>query len=78
MKCPPWIACGLVAEVRSKPKPTLIRRRPGARLPPNHQQAPPGPFTTTHPDGEVDAIKLFLKQMEHFANEWSTSGVPED
>ncbi|MFE9296555.1 hypothetical protein [Streptomyces niveus] len=47
-------------------------------MPPNRQQAPPGPFTTTHPDGEVDAIKLFLKQMEHFANEWSTSGVPED
>ncbi|MFD1273010.1 type I restriction enzyme endonuclease domain-containing protein [Streptomyces kaempferi] len=30
------------------------------------------------PDQEVDAIKLVLKQMEHFANEWSTKEAKED
>ncbi|MGW3626513.1 type I restriction enzyme endonuclease domain-containing protein [Streptomyces sp. NPDC000880] len=27
------------------------------------------------PDQEVEAINLVLKQMEHFANEWSQDGT---
>ncbi|MFF4356718.1 type I restriction enzyme endonuclease domain-containing protein [Streptomyces sp. NPDC001604] len=29
------------------------------------------------PDQTPKAINLALKQMEHFANEWSTKGAPE-
>ncbi|WP_341275400.1 type I restriction enzyme endonuclease domain-containing protein [Streptomyces nodosus] len=30
------------------------------------------------PDQQKEAIDLVLRQMEHFANEWSEKGVPED
>ncbi|MET7522635.1 type I restriction endonuclease subunit R [Streptomyces sp900116325] len=70
------IARELVAEVRSKLKPDWIAREPvRARL-----RSAIKRLLARHkypPDQEVEAINLVLKQMEHFANEWSTTGVPE-
>nr|WTB35263.1 type I restriction endonuclease subunit R [Streptomyces sp. NBC_00830] len=70
------IARELVAEVRSKLKPDWIAREPvRARL-----RSAIKRLLVRHnypPDQEVEAINLVLKQMEHFANEWSTTGVPE-
>lgn len=67
------IARELVAEVRSKLKPDWIAREPvRARL-----RSAIKRLLARHnypPDRAPEAINLVLKQMEHFANEWSTYG----
>ncbi|WP_431951189.1 type I restriction endonuclease subunit R [Actinacidiphila sp. bgisy167] len=68
------IARELVAEVRSKLKPDWIAREPvRARL----RSAIKRLLARRGypPDQEVEAINLVLKQMEHFANEWSQDGT---
>ncbi|WP_329313773.1 type I restriction endonuclease subunit R [Streptomyces sp. NBC_01278] len=70
------IARELVAEVRSKLKPDWIAREPvRARL----RSAIKRLLARRNypPDGTPEAIDLVLKQMEHFANEWSTNGTGE-
>ncbi|WP_037833142.1 type I restriction endonuclease subunit R [Streptomyces sp. NRRL F-4474] len=70
------IARELVAEVRSKLKPDWIAREPvRARL----RSAIKRLLARRNypPDGTPEAIDLVLKQMEHFANEWSTNGAGE-
>ncbi|MEU6775991.1 type I restriction endonuclease subunit R [Streptomyces sp. NPDC046759] len=70
------IARELVAEVRKKLKPDWIAREPVRaglrsaikRLLARHNYPP---------DRRPEAVNLVLKQMEHFANEWSTNGVAE-
>ncbi|MFD8767135.1 type I restriction enzyme endonuclease domain-containing protein, partial [Streptomyces mirabilis] len=70
------IARDLVAEVRKKLKPDWIAREPVRaglrsaikRLLARHNYPP---------DRRLEAVNLVLKQMEHFANEWSTNGVPD-
>ncbi|MEV7810297.1 type I restriction endonuclease subunit R [Streptomyces flaveolus] len=70
------IARELVAEVRKKLKPDWIAREPVRaglrsaikRLLARHNYPP---------DRRPEAVNLVLKQMEHFANEWSTNGVPD-
>ncbi len=68
------IARELVAEVRNKLKPDWIAREPvRARL-----RSAIKRLLARHnypPDQEVEAINLVLKQMEHFANEWSQDGT---
>ncbi|MCW2904644.1 MAG: HsdR family type site-specific deoxyribonuclease [Streptosporangiaceae bacterium] len=69
------IARDLVAEVQKKLKPDWIAREPVRaglrsaikRLLARHNYPP---------DRRPEAVDLVLKQMEHFANEWSTTGVP--
>ncbi|WP_431968959.1 type I restriction endonuclease subunit R [Actinacidiphila sp. bgisy160] len=69
------IARDLVAEVQKKLKPDWIAREPVRaglrsaikRLLARHNYPP---------DRRPEAVELVLKQMEHFANEWSTTGVP--
>ncbi|MFK0255993.1 type I restriction endonuclease subunit R [Streptomyces sp. NPDC090445] len=71
------IARELVAEVRSKLKPDWIAREAvRARL----RSAIKRLLARRNypPDEAPEAINLVLKQMEHFANEWSTNGTPED
>lgn len=68
------IARELVAEVRSKLKPDWIAREPvRARL----RSAIKRLLARRNypPDQAPAAITLVLKQMEHFANEWSTNGT---
>lgn len=69
------IARELVTEVRSKLKPDWIAREPvRARL-----RSAIKRLLARHnypPDQAPEAIDLVLKQMEHFANEWSTNGDP--
>ncbi|KIQ63151.1 DEAD/DEAH box helicase [Kitasatospora griseola] len=68
------IARELVAEVRSKLKPDWIAREPvRARL----RSAIKRLLARRNypPDAAPEAIDLVLKQMEHFATEWSTSGA---
>ncbi|MFE4289628.1 type I restriction endonuclease subunit R [Streptomyces sp. NPDC056647] len=71
------IARELVAEVRSKLKPDWIAREPvRARLRTAIKR-----LLARHnypPDQQIEAIKLVLKQMEHFANEWSTNGAQKN
>ncbi|MFE4620506.1 type I restriction endonuclease subunit R [Streptomyces sp. NPDC056747] len=70
------IARELVAEVRSKLKPDWIAREPvRARL----RSAIKRLLARRNypPDEAPEAIDLVLKQMEHFANEWSTNGTGE-
>ncbi|OEJ21564.1 DEAD/DEAH box helicase [Streptomyces agglomeratus] len=70
------IARELVAEVRSKLKPDWIAREPvRARL----RSAIKRLLARRNypPDGTPEAIDLVLKQMEHFANEWSTNATPD-
>lgn len=70
------IARELVAEVRNKLKPDWIAREPvRARL----RSAIKRLLARRNypPDGTPEAIDLVLKQMEHFANEWSTNGTPD-
>ncbi|MFF5390889.1 type I restriction endonuclease subunit R [Streptomyces sp. NPDC013012] len=70
------IARELVAEVRSKLKPDWIAREPvRARL----RSAIKRLLARRNypPDEAPEAIDLVLKQMEHFANEWSTNGTAE-
>ncbi len=70
------IARDLVAEVQKKLKPDWIAREPVRaglrsaikRLLARHKYPP---------DQRPEAVNLVLKQMEHFANEWSTTGAPE-
>ncbi|MFE0546549.1 type I restriction endonuclease subunit R [Streptomyces sp. NPDC058891] len=70
------IARELVAEVRKKLKPDWIAREPVRaglrsaikRLLARHNYPP---------DRRPEAVNLVLKQMEHFANEWSANGVPD-
>ncbi|MFF4547429.1 type I restriction endonuclease subunit R [Streptomyces sp. NPDC001406] len=70
------IARDLVAEVQKKLKPDWIAREPVRaglrsaikRLLARHKYPP---------DQRPEAVELVLKQMEHFANEWSTTGVPD-
>ncbi|MEV7181486.1 type I restriction endonuclease subunit R [Kitasatospora sp. NPDC093679] len=67
------IARELVAEVRSKLKPDWIAREPvRARL----RSAIKRLLARRKypPEESPEAIDLVLKQMEHFANEWSTNG----
>jgi len=67
------IARDLVAEVRKKLKPDWIAREPVRaglrsaikRLLARHKYPP---------DRRPEAVELVLKQMEHFANEWSQTG----
>ncbi|MFF4344812.1 type I restriction endonuclease subunit R [Kitasatospora sp. NPDC001540] len=70
------IARELVAEVRSKLRPDWIAREPvRARL-----RSAIKRLLARHnyPPGDApEAINLVLKQMEHFANEWSTQITPE-
>jgi type I restriction enzyme R subunit len=69
------IARELVAEVRSKLKPDWIAREAvRARL----RSAIKRLLARRNypPDQAPEAIALVLKQMEHFANEWSTGGAP--
>ncbi|AQS66865.1 type I restriction endonuclease subunit R [Streptomyces pactum] len=71
------IARELVAEVRSKLKPDWIAREPvRARL----RSAIKRLLARRNypPDQAPEAIDLVLKQMEHFANEWSTTNLPDD
>ncbi|MFF4650885.1 type I restriction endonuclease subunit R [Streptomyces sp. NPDC001380] len=71
------IARELVAEVRSKLKPDWIAREPvRARL----RSAIKRLLARRNypPDQAPEAINLVLKQMEHFANEWSKTGIPGD
>ncbi|AVH96979.1 type I restriction endonuclease subunit R [Streptomyces sp. WAC00288] len=71
------IARELVAEVRSKLKPDWIAREPvRARL----RSAIKRLLARRNypPDEAPEAIDLVLKQMEHFANEWSTNSVRDD
>ncbi|MFJ2866908.1 type I restriction endonuclease subunit R [Kitasatospora sp. NPDC087314] len=67
------IARELVVEVRSKLKPDWIAREPvRARLRSAIKRLL---ARRNYPPGEApEAIELVLKQMEHFANEWSTNG----
>ncbi|WP_033222652.1 type I restriction endonuclease subunit R [Kitasatospora phosalacinea] len=68
------IARELVAEVRSKLKPDWIAREPvRARL----RSAIKRLLARRNypPDAAPEAIDLVLKQMEHFATEWSTNGA---
>ncbi|MCH5674711.1 DUF3387 domain-containing protein [Streptomyces sp. CME 23] len=70
------IARDLVAEVQKKLKPDWIAREPVRaglrsaikRLLARHNYPP---------DRRLEAVDLVLKQMEHFANEWSTTGIPD-
>ncbi|MFE6551717.1 type I restriction endonuclease subunit R [Streptomyces sp. NPDC057746] len=70
------IARDLVAEVQKKLKPDWIAREPVRaglrsaikRLLARHNYPP---------DRRPEAVNLVLKQMEHFANEWSTNGAPD-
>jgi type I restriction enzyme R subunit len=70
------IARDLVAEVQKKLKPDWIAREPVRaglrsaikRLLARHKYPP---------DRRQEAVDPVLKQMEHFANEWSTTGVPD-
>ncbi|WP_206443244.1 type I restriction enzyme endonuclease domain-containing protein [Candidatus Protofrankia californiensis] len=70
------IARELVVEVRRQLKPDWIARESvRARLRSTSKR-----LLARHnylPDQAPEAINLVLQQMEHFANEWSTSGVPE-
>lgn len=71
------VARELVAEVRSKLKPDWIAREPvRARL----RSAIKRLLARRNypPDQAPEAINLVLKQMEHFANEWSTKEMKED
>ncbi|MGW0787742.1 type I restriction endonuclease subunit R [Streptomyces sp. NPDC002911] len=70
------VARELVAEVRSKLKPDWIAREPvRARL----RSAIKRLLARRNypPDQAPEAIDLVLKQMEHFAHEWSTGGAPD-
>ncbi|MGW7258697.1 type I restriction endonuclease subunit R [Streptomyces sp. NPDC054834] len=70
------IARELVAEVRKKLKPDWIARdavRAGLRSAIKRLLA----RHNYPPDRRTEAVNLVLKQMEHFANEWSTNGVPD-
>ncbi|MCJ0871147.1 type I restriction endonuclease subunit R [Streptomyces sp. AP-93] len=70
------IARELVAEVRSKLKPDWIAREPvRARL----RSAIKRLLARRNypPDQAPEAIELVLKQMEHFADEWSTNATPD-
>ncbi|WP_149829523.1 type I restriction enzyme endonuclease domain-containing protein [Streptomyces tailanensis] len=72
-RCSAGIARELVAEVRSKLKPDWIAREPvRARL----RSAIKRLLVRNNypPDREKAAIDLVIKQMEYFANEWSTNG----
>ncbi|MEV5434140.1 type I restriction enzyme endonuclease domain-containing protein [Streptomyces sp. NPDC052701] len=71
------IARELVAEVRSKLKPGWIAREPvRARLRSSIERLLAR--RNYPPDRAPGAIDLVLKQMEHFADEWSTTGLPDD
>ncbi|MFF4960196.1 type I restriction endonuclease subunit R [Streptomyces sp. NPDC001222] len=70
------IARELVAEVRKKLKPDWIARdavRAGLRSAIKRLLA----RHNYPPDRRPEAVNLVLKQMEYFANEWSTNGVPD-
>ncbi|MFE2326516.1 type I restriction endonuclease subunit R [Streptomyces sp. NPDC059385] len=70
------IARELVSEVRSKLKPDWIAREAvRARL----RSAIKRLLARRNypPDEAPEAINLVLKQMEHFANEWSTNGTTD-
>ncbi|MFG2794037.1 type I restriction enzyme endonuclease domain-containing protein [Streptomyces sp. NPDC048419] len=69
------IARDLVAEVQKKLKPDWIAREPvraGLRSAIKRLLARHG----YPPDRRAEAVDLILKQMEHFANEWSTTAHP--
>ncbi|KIF68715.1 hypothetical protein HY68_08880 [Streptomyces sp. AcH 505] len=70
------IARDLVAEARKRPKPDWIAREPvraslGSAI--KRLLARRG----YPPDRRAEAVGLVLKQVEHFADEWSTIGVPD-
>lgn len=71
------IARDLVAQVRRNLKPDWIYREPvRARL-----RATIKRLLARHgypPEQSEDAIKLVLRQMEHFANEWTVNGTAAD
>ncbi|WP_329016122.1 MULTISPECIES: type I restriction enzyme endonuclease domain-containing protein [unclassified Streptomyces] len=70
------IARDLVAEVQKKLKPDWIAREPvraGLRSAIKRLLARHG----YPPDRRAEAVKLVLKQMEHFADEWATTGMPD-
>ncbi|WP_258047228.1 DUF3387 domain-containing protein [Streptomyces sp. SM13] len=70
------IARELVAEVRSRLKPDWIAREP-VRV---HLRSAIKRLLARRnypPDEAPEAIDLVLKQMEHFANEWSTNGTQD-
>lgn len=72
----PASARELVAEVRSTLKPYWITREPvRARL----RSAIKRLLARRNylPDEAPESIDLVLKQMEHFANEWSTNGTQD-
>jgi type I restriction enzyme R subunit len=70
------IARDLVAEVQKKLKPDWIAREPvraGLRSAIKRLLARHG----YPPDRRAEAVNLVLKQMEHFADEWATTGMPD-
>lgn len=70
------IARELVTEVRTQLKPDWIARESvHARLRSTIKR-----LLARHnypPDQTPEAINLVIRQMEHFANEWSANGTPE-
>lgn len=71
------IARELVAEVRRQLKPDWIARE-SVRVRLRSTIKRLLARNKYPPDQQKKAIDLVLRQMEHFANEWSENGMPND